>query len=268
MGKSGKYISPYIIRQLFVLLLVLLTGGLILSEMRPYLSGILGAITVYVILRNPFKKLLSKGWNVKFTALVMMSVSVVAILIPLVGLGFMMGGKVEQAVSNSEAVLKAVKEQTARLENSLGVDMASGIDTGAITTWLSNNLQNLAGGTFTTIIAVTVMYFLLYFMLINRSEMQASLFEYIPIKESNLKTIAKETHSKVRANALGIPLVALGQGFVGLIGFLIFGIEDPFFWAAVVTIGSMVPLWVVPWELFLFSFWPSPTVRCFKRGAF
>src|SRR5690606_26086824 len=42
------------------------------------------------------------------------------------------------------------------------------------------------------------------------------------------------------ANAIGIPLVAIAQGIVALIGFLIFGIESPFFWAIIVTIGSMI----------------------------
>lgn len=45
----------------------------------------------------------------------------------------------------------------------------------------------------------------------------------------------------VRSNALGIPLVAIAQGIVALIGFLIFGVEDPFFWFVIVTIGSMIP---------------------------
>jgi len=35
--------------------------------------------------------------------------------------------------------------------------------------------------------------------------------------------------------------VAMAQGVVALIGFLIFGINSPFFWAVIVTIGSMVP---------------------------
>ena len=35
--------------------------------------------------------------------------------------------------------------------------------------------------------------------------------------------------------------MALAQGVVALIGFLIFGIENPFFWALMVTIGSMIP---------------------------
>ena len=45
----------------------------------------------------------------------------------------------------------------------------------------------------------------------------------------------------VRSNALGIPLVALAQGIIAFIGFLIFGIDDPLFWFVIVTIGSMIP---------------------------
>jgi predicted PurR-regulated permease PerM len=57
----------------------------------------------------------------------------------------------------------------------------------------------------------------------------------------NLKEIGIEVQAMVRSNALGIPLVAVAQGIVALIGFLIFGIEDPFFWFVIVTIGSMIP---------------------------
>ena len=45
----------------------------------------------------------------------------------------------------------------------------------------------------------------------------------------------------VRSNAIGIPLVAIAQGIIALIGFLIFGITDPFFWFVIVTVGSMIP---------------------------
>ncbi|WP_273274690.1 AI-2E family transporter [Maribacter polysiphoniae] len=236
-----KYISPQIIRQIFVLLLLLLMGGLIFQEMLPYLSGVLGAITIYVILRKPMEKLTAKGWYPNLAAIFLMALSFLCIMVPIVGLGLMMGSKVQFAVDNSQKVINAAKSQVERLESYLYFNMTSEIDTSAITTWLSDNLQNFAGGTFNTLIAVTLMYFLLFFMLTNRKELKASLFEYIPIKDKNLKTIGIETTKKVRANSLGIPLVALGQGIVGLIGFLIFGVSDPFFWAAIVTIGSMIP---------------------------
>ena len=40
-----KQIPPKIVRQIFILLLILLMAGLIFSEIAPYFSGILGTLT-------------------------------------------------------------------------------------------------------------------------------------------------------------------------------------------------------------------------------
>src|SRR5690606_25677762 len=85
------------------------------------------------------------------------------------------------------------------------------------------------------------MYFLLFYMLKDQKELHRSLLVYIPISDDNLKVIAKESNAMVQSNALGIPLVALAQSIVALIGFLIFGIKDPFFWSVIVFVGSMIP---------------------------
>jgi predicted PurR-regulated permease PerM len=153
----------------------------------------------------------------------------------------MLGSKIGSAVDNSERVTKAFKTQLQQIENYLGYDLTSEIDVSAVSGWVSKNLQGLVGGTFTTIIAISIMYFLLYYMLTNRKSFGESLYDYIPISTKNLNLIGDETRAMVRANALGIPLVAIAQGIVALIGFLIFGIENPFFWAVIVTIGSMIP---------------------------
>ena len=236
-----KHISPSIIRQVFVLLLIILMGGLIFQEMVPYLSGVLGAVTVYVILQKPMKKLVDKGWKDNLAALFLMLISFFSIMIPIAGLGLMMGSKIQYAVDNSQKVINASKSQLDKTASYFNVDMASDIDTSAITSWLSDKLQNLAGVTFNMIISIMLMYFLLFFMLINRAKLKESLYQYIPIKDENLKKIGKETSANVKANALGIPLVAIGQGLVSLIGFLIFGVSDPLFWASIVTVGSMIP---------------------------
>ena len=236
-----KHISPQIIRQIFVLLLIILMGTLIIKETLPYLSGVLGAITIYVILKKPMKKLTDKGWYPNMAALFLMMMSFLCIMVPVAGLAVMMGSKIQYAVDNSQKVINAGKGQLEKVESYFYINTASDIDTGAITSWLSDKLQNFAGGTFNMVISITLMYFLLFFMLTNRKKLKESLYEYIPIKDENLKTIGKETNANVKANALGIPLVAIGQGIVSLIGFLIFGISDPFFWAAIVTVGSMIP---------------------------
>ena len=237
-----KSISPQIIRQVFVLLLILLMGGLIFKEMAPYLSGVLGAVTIYVLLRGWMKKLvLKKGWNPNVAAGLLMLLSFIGILLPVSGIVLMLGNKIGNAVQNSEEVIRALKEQLGEWETRLGYDLTSQIDTTAISSWISTQLQSFAGGTFNMFIAIGLMYFMLYYMLTNRKELKESLFDYIPIGDNNLKEIGDEANAKVRANAIGIPLVALAQGIVALIGFLIFGVEDPFFWFVITTIGSMIP---------------------------
>ncbi len=237
-----KHIPAQIIRQIFVILLILLMGSLIFRELLPYLTGVLGAVTIYVLMRKWMAKLVNqKKWNPSLAAAFLMFLSFVGILIPIAGIILMLTNKIGDAVQNSAAVIKALKEQLAKIEDTVGYDLTSQIDPSAITGWLSDNLQNLAGGTFNAFIAIGLMYFMLYYMFTNRTDLRDSLKEYIPMHRGNLKEIGIEVQAMVRSNALGIPLVAVAQGIVALIGFLIFGIEDPFFWFVIVTIGSMIP---------------------------
>lgn len=235
-------IAPKVIRQIFVLSLILITGSLIFREMSPYLSGILGAVTFYILLRKLMLKLVRNyKWKIPLAALALMLGSFVVVLIPLTGFGLMVGNKISDVASNSERVINAFKEQIGRLEFKTGIDINSQIDTESITTWLSESLQSMVGSTFNLFIAIGIMYFILYFMLTNRKELKLTLSEYIPMNNDNIGAIVKEIIKMVKSNAIGIPLVAVAQGLIALIGFLIFGIEEPFFWFGIVTIGSMIP---------------------------
>ena len=241
LPNNMKKISSQIIRQVFILLLILFMGCLIFKEMLPYLTGVLGAVTVYVLMRKWMAKLVKKGWKPTLAAIMLMVISFVGILLPVVGIVLMLGNKIGKAVKNSEELVHAVKGQLGKMEDKLGYDLNSQIDPSAISGWVSSSLQNLVGGTFNAFIAIGIMYFMLYYMFTNRRELKESLQGYIPMNNKNLKEIGSEVQVMVRSNALGIPLVALAQGIIALIGFFIFGIEEPFFWFVIVTVGSMIP---------------------------
>lgn len=234
-------IAPKTIRQIFVLLIIVLFAFLIFREIIPYLSGVLGAITIYVLLRKWMVFLVSKKWHPDLAAAFLMIISFVCILLPVTGIIFMLGNKIGDAVDNSEQIVKVIDKKIAVIEGEYGFDLSSSINTSDVSSWISDNLESLAGSTFNIFIAVGLMYFLLYYMLTNRKELRGSLYEYIPISEKNLKIIGKESQAMVRSNAIGIPLVAIAQGIIALIGFFIFGIKDPFFWFIIVTVGSMIP---------------------------
>ncbi|MGO3182418.1 MAG: AI-2E family transporter [Aequorivita sp.] len=238
----SQEIPAKIIRQVFVILLILLMGSLIFRELIPYLTGVLGAITIYVLMRQWMSKLVKKKkWNPSLAATFLMLVSFFGILIPIAGIILMLTNKIGTAVENSSEVVSAFKEQLGKLEGKLGFDLTSQIDSSAVTGWVSENLQGFVGGTFNAFIAIGLMYFMLFYMFTNRKELRGSLREYIPMNPDNLKEVEIQAQKMVRSNALGIPLVGLAQGIVALIGFLIFGTEDPFFWFVIVTISSMIP---------------------------
>lgn len=236
-----KYISQKIINQLFLLLVIICIAGLLVFEMAPYLSGVLGAITIYVLLRKPMKKLVSKGWNPVLAAIVLLILSIVCILIPISGIILMIGNKVSNLGKNSQEIINILKNQLEKLEYYLGFDLSSQIDTSQLSTFISDKLQSVAGSTFEIVLSVFIMYFLLYYMLTNRRKLRETLYEYIPLAKDNIKIISEDVVSMVRSNAIGIPLVAIAQGIIAIIGFFIFGIENPVFWFVMVTIGSMIP---------------------------
>ncbi|MBZ0326973.1 MAG: AI-2E family transporter [Altibacter sp.] len=236
-----KTININIIQQILVLLLIVVMGGLIFREILPYFSGVLGAITIYVLLRKWMVRLVKKGWRPSIAASFLMFLSFVGILIPVIGIVVMLTNKIGNAVKNSEKVVDAFKIQLVSWEEQLGYNLSSQINVSAISSWLTENLQSIAGSTFHIVISIGIMYFMLYYMFINKRTLKDTVSDIVPFSNKNIKIIGKEVQAMVRSNALGIPLVAIAQGIVALIGFLIFGIEDPFFWFVIVTIGSMIP---------------------------
>ncbi|WP_066224553.1 AI-2E family transporter [Formosa haliotis] len=236
-----KRISPNIIRQVFVLLLILLFGIIIFKELIPYLSGILGAITFSVLLQKPLDFLLKRGWKASVATTVLLLASFIGILIPFAATALLLGSRVEKAIGKSEVIIKDIKGIISTWEHDLGYQFTSKIDASSVSTWLSENVPNLLGGTFNVFISIAIMYMLLYFMLSNREALQKALLDYIPINNDDLHIIGRESLMMVKSNAIGIPLVAFAQGIVALIGFLIFKIADPFFWSIVVFVGSMIP---------------------------
>ena len=106
-----KQLQPSLVRQLFILLLLLFLGFLIFNELTPYLSGILGAITLFFLLKGWMRKLVNKGWNKDLAAGLLMFASFIGILVPVAGIITMLTSKIGKAVNNSEKVVQAFKTQ-------------------------------------------------------------------------------------------------------------------------------------------------------------
>jgi predicted PurR-regulated permease PerM len=97
-------------------------------------------------------------------------------------------------------------------------------------------------GTFNTLTVVMSMYFILYFMLDRPRLFEKILSSSAPLKRANISLIGDKLRKLIMANAIGIPVVALGQGIVALIGYFIFGAPSPVLLFALTAAASMVPV--------------------------
>lgn len=236
-------ISQNRIRQIFFIILILLLGILLFFELSSFLPALLGAVTIYILLHKwMFYLTEKKKWRTGGTALLLMLFSFIVILLPVGLLVNMLSSKVSYAIQHSAELTEALKKVVAGLEQRFDVVIASNENINKLGNKITQTLPQILGATFNTLTTIFFMYFILYFMLVNGRKMENTLFEYIPLKDENLDKLGKEVHVMVKSNAIGIPLIAFAQGVLGLIGYLIIGVKEPFFWFGVTCIAAMLPV--------------------------
>lgn len=231
------------IRHLIFLLIIILLAVILFIQLQTFLPALLGAYTLYVILRKYMFILQARyKWKKALAAATLMLISFVVILLPIFLLINMMGSKISFAVQHSSDVLNSIKSYIQQYETRYDIEILSTANINKASAWAANTLPSVLGATLSTITTIAVMYFILYFMLTEGRRMEAGFYDMVPLKDENVLLLRKEMNSLVYSNALGIPLIALVQGIAGLIMYLILGVKEPVFWFVVTCISSMLPI--------------------------
>lgn len=79
-------------------------------------------------------------------------------------------------------------------------------------------------------------------MLVNGRQMEDDLYEYVPLKDENVDKLSNEIENMVLSNAIGIPVIAVLQGIVAVVGYILIGVNEPWFWFVVTCITAMLPV--------------------------
>lgn len=240
---NNNVIDQNRVRQVFFIILILLTGIVLSWQLYSFIPALLGAITLYVLLHKAMLYLTEKKkWNKNGTAALLMFLSFIVILLPVGLLVNMLSSQVSYAIQHSNELADALRKLVADTESRFGFAIASDENITKLGNFLAGSLPGILGATFNTLTTIFFMYFILYFMLVNARSMEDALYEYIPLKDENVAKLGKEVNSMVASNAIGIPLIAFAQGLVGLVGYLILGVDQPLFWFGVTSIAAMIPV--------------------------
>ncbi|MGZ5285798.1 MAG: AI-2E family transporter [Flavisolibacter sp.] len=256
---NNNTIDTNLLRQIFFIAIILFLGIVLFRELWFFTSAFLGAVTFYVIMRERMFYLTEKkGWKKPTAALVLMLLSFFVILVPIGILGNILYSKISYIVTHSAEYVESLKNAVQQIKDRIGYEIVTPDAINRLGNELTRLLPKVLGVTLNTITLIGTLYFLLYFMLINARNMEESLYENLPLKDGNVELLGKEVRTMVISSTIGIPLIAIIQGLVGLIGYLIIGIDEPWLWFVATCIAAMMPvigaaLIYVPLTIMLFA---------------
>ena len=72
--------------------------------------------------------------------------------------------------------------------------------------------------------------------------MEAYIDDILPFNEKNTREVTHEINMIVRSNAIGIPLLAVIQGGVALIGYFIFGAPNAWLIGVLTCFSTIIPM--------------------------
>lgn len=231
------------LRQIILLGIIILIGVLMLNHFYVFLPGVLGAITLFIISRNSYYYFTEeKNWKKGWTALLYILGYTILICIPVYFAVVLLIPKLMEVINNPVQIMVAVQTFSAKVESAIGIEILSTENIKNGLQQLASNIPALLTGTANFVTNLLMMFFVLYYMLVKGRQMEGYLNDLIPLKETNRELLGKETNIMIRANAIGIPMLAIIQGLVGTLGYYIFGIQDYGVWGFLTGVTSLIPI--------------------------
>jgi predicted PurR-regulated permease PerM len=231
------------IRQVLVLALILLIAALLIKQLFVFLPGILGALTLYILSRSYYFKLIfTKKWLKGWTALLFILFYIAIIALPIYLTVTLVSPKVNELLRNQDKVVASVQSVAAAIAEKTGTEILSPENIKTAAQKISSIVPILLSSTATMVANLFMMFFLFYFLLIGGREMEKNLSKLIPLKPSNIDILAKETKMMIKANALGIPIICIVQGLFASLGYYFFGVADWALWGFLTGIFAFFPL--------------------------
>ncbi len=229
--------------QLLLLFLIIFFVIVSLLELKLFLPGILGAITLYVVSRGRYFQLVyHKKWKRGWTAGMFMLIYLILLGIPIFLAVTLISPKVNAVLSDPAAVMDNIKQAVTQVQQKAGVTFLS-------KETLSNSLQkavqyipSILNSTVNLLINLIMLLFFLYYMLYYGRDIEKTLSRLMPLKEANTSMLAAETKKIVKANALGIPLISIIQGITAALGYFIFGVSDYGLWGFMTGVFAFFPV--------------------------
>ena len=261
------------VEQLTFLLLLTLVTVLFLFLLKPFFAPIFWACAISLLFYPVQLRLLERWGNrPNLIALTTLLLCVVVLVIPVllilssfVAEGTALYARLDSGELDASEYLERVRNAAPLVENFLDwleLDMAAIEDqatTGALAAsgFAARNVFSLGQSTFNFLLSLALMLYMTFFLLRDGSSLIDLITRAMPLGDERERLLFAKFAEVTRATIKGNLVVAMVQGALGGLIFLILGIPTPVLWGVAMAIVSLIPavgaglVWV-PFAIYLF----------------
>ena len=230
-------------RKYSLITIILGLGLLLFLKMTPFMGGILGACTIYIMVRDQMLYLTQKKKIRKsVTAIILLIEAILCFLVPLSLAVWLLISKLQTVNVDTATFVDTITNLADWIRRKTEYDLLSKENISSIASILPGIGQFLMGGISSFAVNLFVLVFVLYFMLIGGTKMEQYIYELLPFSDSNKKHVMNEINMIVRANAIGIPLLAIIQGAIATLGYYLFDAPSALLFGFLTCNATVIPI--------------------------
>ncbi|WP_455672202.1 AI-2E family transporter [Phocaeicola sp.] len=223
--------------------IILGLGLLLFLKITPFMGGILGACTIYIMERKQMLYLTQKRRIKKsVTAFFLLIEAILCFLVPLSVAVWLLISKLQTVNVDTIDFVNTITSLADWLRTKTGYDLLSKENITSIASIIPGIGQFLMGSISSFTVNVFVLVFVLYFMLIGGTQMEKYIYELLPFSEENKKNVLNEIKMIVRSNAIGIPLLAVIQGAIATLGYYLFDAPSALLFGFLTCFATVIPI--------------------------
>lgn len=228
----------------YLLIAIIITLGVILFfELIPFMSGILGAMTIYILLRKQMSFLTEKYKLKKgISASILLLEAILLFLVPLFIIVMILVDKVGTINLDPQKLLIPIQDLSNFIQKETGYDVLKTENLSSFFSLIPQAGQFLMNGISSFVINIFVLIIVLYFMLTSKDRLEKYIYEILPFSDNNKVEILHDINKVVTSNAIGIPLLGIIQGTIALLGYYIFQVPSPLLFGLLTCFATIIPM--------------------------
>ncbi|MCE3280424.1 MAG: family transporter [Bacteroidetes bacterium] len=231
------------INKTIFLIVIIAFGVFILFSLKEYFTAFLGSLMFYVLFKKWMEHLIVKRkWKKGRAAILIIVISFFIILVPVSLFVTMLYKKVAPVILHPTEFVDKLKQVDSTINERFGVQVLSEKNIQDIQSTATSMVSGILNEGLGMFASITMMYFFLYFLLVNVRRTEATLLHTLPFNRTKILMFGSELKAQTFSNAIGVPLIALTQGIFAFIIYLITGLPEAVFWAILTGFSSVIPI--------------------------